>query len=54
MGEIILGIDLGTTFFTVAYVDEKGTPRLIHWKEPKSFSETETILLRKSWVINGG
>ena len=29
MNDLVVGIDLGTTFSSVAYVDEQGTPRVI-------------------------
>jgi molecular chaperone DnaK (HSP70) len=46
MTDIILGVDLGTTFSVMAYVDDKGYPRLIDNAEGKILTPSVLSPLR--------
>lgn len=50
--EIIVGIDLGTTFSAVAYVDDEGRPRLIENTEGKILTPS-VVLIEEGQIIVG-
>jgi molecular chaperone DnaK len=52
MNDLVVGIDLGTTFSSVAYVDEQGTPRVIPNAEGKD-STPSVVLVENGRIAVG-
>ncbi len=52
MNDLVAGIDLGTTFSAVAYVDEQGTPRILPNAEGKD-STPSVVLVEGGYVAVG-
>ena len=53
MNNIVLGIDLGTTFTVAAYIDDSGTPRVIHDKDHNPATPSAVLFKEDGSIVVG-